>query len=313
MKFIWTRGKAAPPETRDSEEEDRAGAIRRYSPRWYAGYHPPRVFVDPTLCTLTQPLSDDERHAFASFRTACKGPQDLWDRSPFAHWMLEQLRQSWQWITLVPERELRTFSWRCVEALEGTADPALLELWRAVHGRLAGRTSLQQLQSAQDATRPLVGKNGTEGLTVYRAATPGQLALWHAASPFVYDGAFWVAEFTAIHEACVTLNERAAGWAWTGDGDPHRAAFKTAFFATEHPRVRAEALSDARKRQAALLRELLPAPFAGPAQRARVWQNQQFLYCLRCGPRFEHTVIDVFPDIRFKSCGWCDTSLVQRH
>jgi len=29
--------------------------------------------------------------------------------------------------------------------------------------------------------------------------------------------------------------------------------------------------------------------------------------------RLEHAVVDILPDVRFKSCGWCGTSLIQRH
>jgi hypothetical protein len=313
MKFVWTRKTNACAETRDTDEEDRAGALRRFSRRPPPGLEPPAVPFNQATCTLMQPPSTSETDAFTRFRATCSGPPDVWDRAPVASWMLNALRRTWHWVPIVPERELRTFAWRSVEALDGTDAPGLRELRRAVHGRLRRRTSLQDLQSLQEATRADAIRNGTDGLRRCEPAAAGALALWHAATPFVYDAAFWAAEFAALHDAYVRVRERASSWAWAHDTDPVTAALKPPFFAAAHPDVVSSALAEARKRQALLLRGLLPAPFAAPPVPARVWRNHQSVFCGRCGPWLEDGVIDEIDDVRFRACARCDTPLIERH
>jgi len=311
MKFAWTRKKSRPDG--DTDEEDRASALRRYSSLRLQP-QPPSVPFNPVTCTLLQQRATADQAAFAAFKASCAGPGELWARAPVADWMLETLRRQWHWIPVAPERELRTFAWRCVQPLQGVTNPGLLELRRAVQARIHGHPPVQALEALQHSSRPRVAAVGVEGLRRCLPSAAGALALWHAATPDMYEAAFLAADFAALHDAFVELSEHAEAWTWPGDaGEPWRASLKTAFFSHAHPAVRATAMMNARKRQAGLLRELLVDPFAGSPARARAWCKDGLLFCRRCGPSRENAVREDVFDIRFKSCGWCGASLVQHH
>jgi ribosomal protein L37E len=80
-----------------------------------------------------------------------------------------------------------------------------------------------------------------------------------------------------------------------------------------------EALSAARRRQADLLRSILPQPFAqlGSPVRGEVYLGKEndawrvAVYCLKCGPEHEGATPGVFLDVRRTRCASCGVPLAR--
>ena len=130
-----------------------------------------------------------------------------------------------------------------------------------------------------------------EGLRRCLPSAAGALALWHAATPDIYEAAFLAADFAALHDAFVELSEQAEAWTWPGDaGGAVARISQDGVLLHAHPGVRAAAMINARKRQAGLLRELLVDPFCGTASEGTGVVQGRLLFCRRCGPSRENAV-----------------------
>jgi len=324
MKFPWTRDRKE--HVRPSElSSDAADPDFRRDPG-------ARVVALPTAeplstvpfnlktCTLGDPPTEDEQAALNAHLRACHSWEEFWERAPTADWMLDALRGQWDSIGIAPERQLRMFALRCLDGLHGSDHAGLQELVQAVRRRVDGNATLCELAALQDRKRAFVVPGGVQGLPRCSPNAAGALAAWHTAGRTPYEAAFWSAEFAARHDAFVELTKAAASWAWPGDrGEPWRVSWRTAFFAKAHPAVQTGALSDARRRQADLLRSLLPQPFAqfGPPVRGDVYLGQEndaekvAIYCRRCGVERGGATPGVLFDIRRTKCACCGVPIAR--
>ncbi len=213
-------------------------------------------------CTLLNPPTAEEQDAFTRFFQLHQTRAAFWERAPYADWMLDMLRGQFDRVPVTPEAQLRRFALECVANLQGTDSGALLELRAAVRQRATGELSLEELERLQKKRRPIVTPAGVQGLPRCLPHAAGMLAAWHTATPDPYNAAYWAAEFAAVHDAFVELQKRAPDWTWPEDrGEPWRESWRAAFYDRTHPDVRRRAMQEARERQAALLRTILPQPF----------------------------------------------------
>jgi hypothetical protein len=175
--------------------------------------------------------------------------------------MLDMLRGQFDRVPVAPEAQLRRFALDCVSGLRGADSPALLDLLTAVRRRASGGLSLADLGRLQKKQQPSVTPAGVQGLPRCLPHAAGMLAAWHTATPDPYNAAFWAAEFAAFHDAFVELQKQSRDWPWPDSGEGLHESWRAAFFDRAHPDVRRRAMQEARERQAALLRRILPQPF----------------------------------------------------
>ena len=268
----------------------------------------------PRTCTLGDRPTQEEEAAFEACVSASPAPSDFWQRAAQADWMLDLLRQRCYAIPLAPERQLRTFALRCVDGLRGTTAPRIARILDAVRRRADANAALEDLREVQLAAHGAVSAGGVRGLCRFNPAAAGALAAWHAATANPYEAAFWTAEFAARHDAFLTV-EAAAGRHTAPEiaGADSRQPWHTAVFDTLHPQIYQASLAPARQRQAALLRGILPNPFApagtpvpgtlyfGPADDP----ERLALYCAECGISVEQASPGVLLDVRGESCARC--------
>ena len=226
---------------------------------------PERFDVEPfsfRWCTVPRVPTRAEAAAYAAFHRTCRSAESFWDGAPAADWMLDVLTKAWDDVPVVPEQELRRFAVACAENLTAAAAPAVQDLLDGVRRYLAGAATLDDLVALQARTHPSVAAGGVHGLPRCSTFAAAKLAAWHAADRHPLQAAWWSAEFAARHDAFAILHECAATWEWPEDkGEAWRADWRAAFFSRSHPDVQAAALADARRRQADLLRSILPKPF----------------------------------------------------
>ena len=238
LRFLTRRG---------SDVEDRRDPRERVA-------EPPSAELFPTVpfnlqsCTLGDQATDAEQAAFDAHIRACPSREEFWERAPSADWMLDALRGQWEWIPVVPERQLRTFALRCIAGLQGADHARLQDLVQAVTCRVEGNATLHDLVTLQEGTRAFVAPGGVQGLPRCSPHAAGALAAWHTAGRSPYDAAFWTAEFAARHDAFIALESAAASWTSSGDrSGSWRDSWRTTIFATAHPAIYKEALSAARR------------------------------------------------------------------
>jgi hypothetical protein len=196
----------------------------------------------------------------------------------------------------------------------------LRDLVQAVKCRVDGNATLQDLVTLQERARPFVAPGGVQGLPRCSPHAAGALAARHTAGRSPYDAAFWTAEFAARHDAFIALEGAAASWTWSGDrSGSWRESWRTTLFATAPPAIYMEALSATRRRQADLLRSILPQPFAqlGSPVRGEVYLGKEndagrvAVYCLKCGLEHEGATPGVFLDVRRTKCASCGVPLAR--
>jgi hypothetical protein len=262
-------------------------------------------------CTVECAPTADEQAAYAAFCRANRSAERFWERAPLADWMLDILGKLWDDLPAAPEAELRRFALRCVEGLRVAADPKVQELLGVVRRHLNGEATLDDLGAMQARTHRHVAQGGVQGLPRCSTFAAARLAAWHAADRDARSAASWCAEFAARHDAFVVLRQRAAGWHWPEDrGEPWREDWRAAFFAKAHPHLKAAAMAVARRRQADLLRSILPLPFGapvrgevylGPADEAGIGP----VYCMTCGFQRSDATPGVIFDVRGMLCKSC--------
>lgn len=229
----------------------------------------PVVPFNLTDCTLLAPPTDEERAAFSAHLRAHRTRQAFWEHAMSADWMLDVLRREYDYVPVTPERELRLFALECASGLKGADSPPLLQLLEAVRRRAAGRLSTSELETVQRKAQRFVTPAGVQGLPRCHPGAAGALAAWHTATPNPYDAAFWAAEYAALHVAFTAVQEAASAWPWPEDrGEPWRASWRAAFCDRVSPHVRRQALTEARLRQACLLKRYLPQPFCRSSEAA---------------------------------------------
>jgi hypothetical protein len=213
-------------------------------------------------------------------------------------------------VPLVPESALRHFALQCAERLTAASNPAVQEILENVRHHVAGTATLDDLVALQARTHPAVAAGGVHGLPRCSTFAAAMLAAWHAAGREPLVAAWWSAEFAARHDAFAVVGECAATWQWPDDrGEPWRADWRAAYFAKAHPAVNVAALADARRRQADLLRSILPAPFGVPI-RSEVYFGEASggrvpVYCMTCGCLRADTTPGVIFDARGVACRSC--------
>lgn len=268
----------------------------------------------PRTCRLADPPTAEEEAGFEACVSASPTPSDFWQRATQADWMLDLLRQRCYAIPLAPERQLRTFALRCVDGLRGTSAPRIAQILHAVRRRADANAVLEDLRDVQLAAHGTVSAGGAQELCRFNPAAAGALAAWHAASANPYEAAFWTAEFAARHDAFLAVDESAARYAAPEFADAEsRQLWHTALFDAVHPQIYQASLASARQRQAALLRRILPDPFApagtpvcgtlyfGPADD----QGNMALYCAECGASVDQASPGMLLDVRGESCARC--------
>ena len=264
VKILWLRNPkpiCAPRPASQAVSETLEAPDPRHQPVSTA---PPEILHTVPFhlgtCTLLQSPSEPNQSAFSAHLRRHPTRADFWEHALVADWMLDVLRSGWHLIPVAPDAALRTFALRCVADLRGADAPALAELKAAVQRRITGTATTRELEAIQAKTQGLVTPGGVQGLPRCSPHAAGQLAVWHTADPSPYEGAFWAAEFAALHDAFVTLAEAAASWNPL-PGSP--AGWRVHLYSLAHPHVRERALREAHERQSVRLKELLPQPFAG--------------------------------------------------
>jgi hypothetical protein len=262
-------------------------------------------------CTIECTPTAAEQAAYSAHYRKCRSAEDFWDGATAADWMLDILGKHPDVRPATLERELRTFALRCTEGLQGAASPSVQALLEVVRRRLSESATLEDLSAAQVAAHPHVAQGGIQGLPRCMTYAAALLAAWHAAARDPGQAAFWGSEFAARHDAFVVLERHASTWHWPEDGgEQWRESWRTAFFAKAHLEVEAAALADARRRQADLLRSILPKPF-GARIRGEVYfgpapdTDRERVYCMTCGFQRDDTTPGVIFDVRGVQCASC--------
>ena len=287
---------------------------RDFKPEEPAAPQPPPFAFDPATCTFNESPAVDDLLALASLKHSCLGPQELWDRAPFAHWMLAALLAEWEWIPVVPESQLRSFTKRCLDRLQLHDHPEPSGALAAISARLA-RAPLSHLAVFHDEARAAVTSRGVTGLPLCMPSAAGALALWHATNPNPYEAAYWTAEFAALHGAFLEVRTHAAGWTWPGDaGEPWREWLRPAFFNQSQPQIRLDALAAARLQQAGELRTILRRPFSGIPIAGEIHLQDNAGFCRRCGPAQHGSRRVRLSDVRYRWCQSCGAPMAgHRH
>jgi hypothetical protein len=286
-----------------------------------AATRPPESFATEPFayasCKIDRDPTPEEEAAYLAHYHACPTPDDFWIKATGADWMLDLLAKLWRRLPVFPETELRTFALRCAEELGETGGSIAGKLLDVSRRYLSGSAAVDDLVDVRARTHRHVAQGGMQGLPRCNTYAAAMLAAWHAADPHAHIAATWTAEFAARHDAFVVLRERAGTWRWPEDrGEPWREDWRPAFFAKAHPQVVADAIADARRRQADLLRACLPKPFGVPT-RGEVYFGQadasgrERVYCMSCGFQRGDVTPGVMFDARGLFCAACG-NLVSR-
>jgi hypothetical protein len=272
---------------------------------------------DMRRCIPADQPTEEEQAAFDACIAANGTIQNFWKNAMRADWMLHMLRAKWDPLRTAPERELRRFAMRCVERLEWTGRQSISALIETVKRRTDGGATLEELSAAQDAVRGGVTAGGIQGLPRFNASAASALAAWHCADASPFEAALWAAEFAARHDAFLVVEHAAAEWTCPGGREAWRELWHTALFDAAHPEVFRDALKEPRRRQAELLRIVMPDPFVlpGPGVRGDVFvgpesdSGMSATYCLECGPIVPGSSPGVLFDVRGCVCARCGRSL----
>ncbi len=282
--------------------------------------HPIVLPITPfniATCTMANFVSNKEQAAFDACIRANKTIHEFWQNAAQADWMLDVLRDRWDTIPPSPERQLRTFALRCVEQIRVPDTPGTARVLAVVKRRIDGDATLDELRAAQELIRGGVTAGGIQGLPRLIGAAAAMLAVWHTADRSPFEAAFWAAEFAARYDGCVAVQELARNWRDPDDrGEAWRESWHAAEFNTAHPNIFQAAVTESRRRQAALLRSLLPDPFVlGPPVRVDVFfgpandAKQMPVYCIPCGSARGDTSKGVVFHVRGMTCAGCHRSL----